>query len=364
MCKKLYKPGFTLCTLVCIFLFACCIHTEAKAATITAEVTSVEDSCTYVADAVGKNCTVIKDYNGYVKLLGKIEKYFSKKCPGVPVTANDAYNAITGCNKKFFKKYNLCIFIYDIPDTGKTTFFENFYKQTDGGKVTAVCDVFRTSYLRGIENKSSSYYIVKVKKSDVSDVESYACNETVYTAPVRSDSEYEWALQNAQPVSEASESEKHIISANIAAAANMDSDIAAKVINKNVKVIKSYKQYQKLISKIKKFGKNTKNNEFCSKLMVYNKEYFNKNTLCIFKYKNSNTGWNTRAGKIMKEEADGKAKIVFTVTGLPYYGGQDSMSYSYYFASIKKKDLKGIKDFECRRVTLFEEAAVNYAASR
>ncbi|MCI8308401.1 MAG: hypothetical protein HFH14_10190 [Lachnospiraceae bacterium] len=364
MKKHLCKSGMILCTFICLLFYISGTGKEANAANIKAEVISVNDSCSYAADAIGKKNVVIENYDEYQKLLGKIEKLLAKKCPDVPLMANDAYNAISGYSRKYFVKNNLCIFMYDVSDTGKSTYFDKFSKEIIDGKATAVFNVLRTSYIGGIEGESVSYYIVKVKKSTVKNVKDYICRESAYTAPVRSDSEYDAALQKAQPILAANDNNERVLYTNISAAANLNSNIAEKLFKKNVTIVTSYKQYKNLMKKAKRYEKNAGTDKFYNALKIYNKKYFKKNSLCIFAYYNPDTGMNTGAGKLIKEHAGGKTVIAFAASGLPYYGGKDEASYSYYFASIKKKDLQNVQKFECRRVILLEDGAVHYAGNK
>ena len=130
------------------------------------------------AGSVIKDTMVIDTYAKCKKVLKKLEKKFKKEHPRYMVENDALYSTLKAYDKTFFKKKTLCIYAYDVADTGKTVDSPKFTIKNVEGKKSAVLSVRRRNHFGGIDVPMVSYYFVNVKKSKLECVTDYIARET------------------------------------------------------------------------------------------------------------------------------------------------------------------------------------------
>jgi len=292
------------------------------------------------ARSVIKDAMVIDTYAKCKKLLKKLEKRFVKENPKYMVENDSLYSTLKAYDKTYFKKKSVCIYAYDIADTGKMVDSPKFSIENVEDKKSAVLTVTRRNHLGGIDVSMVSYYFVNVKKNKIKGVTDYISKEIEYV-PGWNENELQHAWSMSSLFTKAND---HVISPIYTTNKFLHSN--QEWIEEGMAIIKSYKQYKnKILSK----------KDVPDELKGYDKKFFKKYNLVVDMYCAFNGGIKPRAVTHTKEIKDGKTSLVITYVRYPYYGGTDDVNYYCYVAETSKKDVKDVDSYEIRELSLFDK---------
>jgi len=304
--------------------------------TKVSEMVSVENSASVYAKDVINSTYAVKSYSDYSKLLKKVEKKYLAEYKGFNIECDEFYATLKRYDKNFFKKNNLYIFSYDVPESGQITLGAKLSINKSEGSMVLTADRF--SLASGVNRPAVSYYLASVKKSAVKGISEIIAAEQ----PVAMSEESEEDKLFAKWVTPVYTPDEY--TDNTIKYTGMMLDFDAKWLY-GKKVISTYNQYKKFIL--------NSTEEIPECLKGFKKSYFKKNNLIFYTYGAADSGRNARGAYITKENIDGVNTLVCSFVGLPYYGsGFDSYEHYCYAVQISKKETAKAKQFKGRHVAM------------
>lgn len=357
-----YIRGFV--SLLCMFIIAVTIvvfgneeHTQVVSAASkeSVEISGLSYQNSTYASEVIKECTVIDSYKKYNSILKKLRSAYKSAHPQYNIAHDSFYSSISVYDKAFFKKRSLCIYAFNVSETGNIIASPSFEITEIEGKKTAILSIVRDNLAGGIETPMVTYLVVDIKKSIIKGVTDYQSKDREDTNSERTPSEIIGSHKNSKEFSkyDYDSVEGMYVPYKLYDLSDANEWRAKWIPEGKTLVIKSYKKYKALLKGRKDY--------MAKQLAGYDKAYFKKNNLVVYGYYSSDTGREPLGVTFTKEVKDGKSKLMCSFIGGPYYGGFTECKYYYCVANVSKKAAKSIDAYETRQHTLFDRLFVGGA---